>query len=178
MPLNDKPAALVAADAPPRTKPGNYPEPFASRMTGRVKRPLDNLFDLTNFGVNLTYLPPGAVSALHHRHSRQDEFIDVLEGEPTLVTDAGGAERGAWRGRSPEALSTCREAPMPDPWTKLWSASNPWGAAGSGWPEFERQMTEMLFELTKQAVAVWMSALMFWMNAFRLPTTTRRSDRS
>ena len=89
MPLNDKPAALVAADVPPRTKPSNYPEPFASLMAGRVKRPLGDLFGLKNFGVNLTCLLPGAFSALHHRHSRQDEFIYVLEGEPTLATDTG-----------------------------------------------------------------------------------------
>ncbi|MCK6396738.1 cupin domain-containing protein, partial [Zoogloea sp.] len=46
-------------------------------------------FGLTNFGVNLTRLAPGAVSALRHAHTRQDEFILVLEGNPTLVTDAG-----------------------------------------------------------------------------------------
>jgi uncharacterized cupin superfamily protein len=86
---HDKPIALAAADAPPRMKPTNYPEPFASRMAGRVKRPLGDLFGLESFGVNLTCLQPGAVSALHHRHSRQDELIYVLEGEPTLVTDAG-----------------------------------------------------------------------------------------
>lgn len=87
--MSNKPAALVAADAPPRTKPSNYPEPFASRMAGRVKRPLGDLFGLKSFGVNLTRLPPGAVSALHHQHSHQDEFIYVVEGEPTLFTDAG-----------------------------------------------------------------------------------------
>ena len=81
--------AVLATDALPRTKPSNYPEPFASRMAGRVKRPLGDLFGLKSFGVNLTRLPPGAVSALHHRHSRQDEFVYVLEGEPTLLTDAG-----------------------------------------------------------------------------------------
>ena len=58
-------------------------------MAGRVKRLLGDLFGLASFGVNLTRLPPGAVSALHHRHTRQDEFIFVLEGEPTLHTDAG-----------------------------------------------------------------------------------------
>ena len=62
--------ALLAVDAAPRTKPSNYPEPFASRMAGRVKRPLGDLFDLKSFGVNLTRLPPGAVSALHHQHSQ------------------------------------------------------------------------------------------------------------
>jgi uncharacterized cupin superfamily protein len=87
--MTDVPLAIVAADAPPRIKSSNYPEPFASRMAGRVKRPLGDLFGLKNFGVNLTRLAPGAVSALNHRHSRQDEFIYVLEGEPTLFTDAG-----------------------------------------------------------------------------------------
>lgn len=83
------PVALVAAEAPPRAKPSNYPEPFASRMAGRVKRPLGDLFGLTNFGVNLTRLAPGAISALFHAHSRQDEFIYVLEGHPTLITESG-----------------------------------------------------------------------------------------
>jgi uncharacterized cupin superfamily protein len=84
-----KPVALAAAQAPLRAKPSNYPEPFASRMAGRQKRPLGDLFGLTNFGVNLTHLAPGAVSALRHAHSRQDEFIYVLQGHPTLHTDAG-----------------------------------------------------------------------------------------
>jgi uncharacterized cupin superfamily protein len=81
--------AIVAGAAPPRSKPSNYPEPFGSRMAGRVKRPLGDLFGLTNFGVNLTRLAPGAVSALRHAHSLQDEFIYVLEGQPTLVSNAG-----------------------------------------------------------------------------------------
>ncbi|WP_298626404.1 cupin domain-containing protein [uncultured Zoogloea sp.] len=83
------PVAIIAAEAPPRVRPSIYPEPFASRMAGRVKHPLGDLFGLTNFGVNLTRLAPGAVSALRHSHTRQDEFILVLEGNPTLVTDAG-----------------------------------------------------------------------------------------
>ena len=58
-----RPVALVAADAPLRAKASNYPEPFASRMAGRAKRPLGDLFGLTNFGVNLTRLAPGAQSA-------------------------------------------------------------------------------------------------------------------
>jgi len=91
--MNDKtspaPIAIVATDAAPRTKPSNYPEPFFSRMAGRQKRPLGDLFGLKNFGVNLTRLAPGAESALLHRHSKQDEFIYILEGEATLVTDRG-----------------------------------------------------------------------------------------
>ena len=87
-PGSPKPA-VKAPEAPPRTRPSNYPEPFASRMKGREKRPLGDLFGLQNFGVNLTRLAPGAQSALRHAHSRQDEFIYVLEGRPTLITDAG-----------------------------------------------------------------------------------------
>jgi len=83
------PVALVAEEAPPRTKPSNYPEPFFSRMKGRLKRPLGDLFGLTHFGVNLTTLSPGAVSALRHAHTKQDEFVYILRGHPTLVTDEG-----------------------------------------------------------------------------------------
>ena len=86
------PVALVAAEAPARTKRSNYPEPFASRMAGREKRPLGDLFGLTHFGVNLTRLAPGAASALRHAHSKQDEFVYVLAGRPTLVTDEGATE--------------------------------------------------------------------------------------
>jgi uncharacterized cupin superfamily protein len=84
-----RPTAIRAADAAPRTKPSNYPEPFFSRMAGREKRPLGDLFGLRNFGVNLTRLAPGGESALLHRHTRQDEFIYILEGRPTLVTESG-----------------------------------------------------------------------------------------
>ncbi|WP_431280607.1 cupin domain-containing protein [Humitalea sp. 24SJ18S-53] len=84
-----RPLAIAAEDAPPRQKPSNYPEPFFSRMGGRQKRALGDIFGLKNFGVNLTRLLPGGESALLHRHSRQDEFIYILAGTPTLVTDAG-----------------------------------------------------------------------------------------
>ncbi len=83
------PVAIAAADAPLRLKPSNYPEPFASRMAGREKRPLGDLFGLSNFGVNFTRLVPGAYSALRHAHSKQDELVYILQGSPTLITDAG-----------------------------------------------------------------------------------------
>ena len=86
---SQKPVAIVAAEAPLRARPSNYPEPFASRMAGRRKHPLGDLFGLANFGVNLTRLAPGAVSALRHAHSRQDEFVYILQGSPTLHTDEG-----------------------------------------------------------------------------------------
>jgi uncharacterized cupin superfamily protein len=84
-----KAMAIVAAEAPPRERASNYPEPFASRMAGRIKRPLGDRFGLTNFGVNLTTLAPGSVSSLRHAHSRQDELVYILEGSPTLVTNEG-----------------------------------------------------------------------------------------
>jgi uncharacterized cupin superfamily protein len=83
------PVPVNAAGAPPRTRPSIYPEPFASMMSGRIKRPLGDLFGLGSFGVNHVTLRPGAVSALHHRHSVQDEFVLVLTGEITLVHDEG-----------------------------------------------------------------------------------------
>jgi uncharacterized cupin superfamily protein len=86
---SERPMAVEATTAPPRVRPSNYPEPFASRMSRRVKRPLGDLFGLKNFGVNLTILEPGAESALLHRHTKQDEFVYILEGSPTLVTDGG-----------------------------------------------------------------------------------------
>ena len=86
--------AILATDVPVRTSPSAYPEPFASRMAGREKRQLGEAFGLANFGVNLTRLEPGAISALRHHHARQDEFIYVLEGRPTLVTDAGETQLG------------------------------------------------------------------------------------
>ncbi|MBP1805216.1 cupin domain-containing protein [Rubellimicrobium aerolatum] len=89
-----RPLALRAAEAAPRARRSNYPEPFASRMAGREKRPLGDLFGLTNFGVNLTRLSPGGESALLHRHSRQDEFVYILDGAPTLVTDKGEVALG------------------------------------------------------------------------------------
>ena len=88
--IQDKtPIAIHAHQAATRAKPSNYPEPFASRMQGREKRQLGDCFGLANFGVNLTRLAPHSVSALRHAHSKQDEFVYILQGHPTLMTDAG-----------------------------------------------------------------------------------------
>lgn len=84
-----KPGPVIAANTPPRAKASSYPEPFASRVAGRQKQALGDVFGLRSFGVNRTTLKPGAMSALRHWHSVQDEFIYVLSGHPTLVTDAG-----------------------------------------------------------------------------------------
>ena len=83
------PVTLTAEGAPARAKQTGYPPKMAKMVEGRLKRPLGDLFGLTNFGVNRTSLAPGAYSALRHAHAKQDEFVYVLEGEPTLITDAG-----------------------------------------------------------------------------------------
>ena len=72
----------------PRTS-SLYPEPFKSVVAGRSKQALGNAVGLKNFGVNRVTLAPGAASALRHWHTKQDEFIYVLAGEITLITDAG-----------------------------------------------------------------------------------------
>lgn len=83
------PLALLARDVPADPIRSRAPEPYFSLLQGREKRRLGDAFGLRNFGVNQTVLEPLAQSALLHRHSKQDEFIYILEGEPTLVTDRG-----------------------------------------------------------------------------------------
>ena len=83
------PIAIHAAKAPLRARATGYPTDLAAKVAGREKRPLGDRFGLRNFGVNLTRLAPGAASSLRHAHATQDEFIYILQGEPTLLTDAG-----------------------------------------------------------------------------------------
>ena len=66
-----------------------YPAEFAGELKGREKRSLGDQFGLTQYGVNLTVLKPGAWSAQRHWHAVEDEFVYVVEGEITLVDDAG-----------------------------------------------------------------------------------------
>lgn len=89
MPRTPKSPIMLATDIPPRVKKSNYPEPFATRVSGRIKRQLGDFFGLRNFGVNLTSLLPGSISALRHSHTKQDEFVYVLEGLLILETDDG-----------------------------------------------------------------------------------------
>jgi uncharacterized cupin superfamily protein len=70
-------------------KGSSYPAPFHEKAGDRVKQPLGDAGGLTDFGVNLTFLPPGAWSSQRHWHEKEDEFVYVLAGELALVTDAG-----------------------------------------------------------------------------------------
>ncbi len=67
----------------------NYPAPFQHVCAGRHKTSLSNAAGLSQYGVNLTRLKPGAASALRHWHENEDEFVYILEGECTLIEDGG-----------------------------------------------------------------------------------------
>jgi uncharacterized cupin superfamily protein len=73
----------------PERKGSGYPAPFHEKMHGRVRKALGDAGGLTQFGVNMMTLSPGDWSSQRHWHSDEDEFIYVLEGEVTLVTDGG-----------------------------------------------------------------------------------------
>ncbi len=67
----------------------SYPPPFDAIGKERIKRKLGDEVGLNNFGVNLVHLKPGQGSSQRHWHTKQDEFIYILEGEATLITDEG-----------------------------------------------------------------------------------------
>ena len=66
-----------------------YPDTYKPVVAGREKIALGNAVGLTQFGVNLTRLKPGAASALRHWHENEDELVYILEGEVVLVEDEG-----------------------------------------------------------------------------------------
>jgi uncharacterized cupin superfamily protein len=81
--MNTKP--VRAEDVEGQKGHTNYPAPFAKVVAGRTKRKLGDVFGLTNFGINLTHLEPGAASAVYHWHAVQDEFVFILEGVATVL---------------------------------------------------------------------------------------------
>lgn len=76
------------AQAPRRTG-SSYPAPFAEPCRARTAVRLAEAAGLTQFGVNLVELPPGAWSSQRHWHTAEDEFVWVVRGEVVLVTDGG-----------------------------------------------------------------------------------------
>jgi uncharacterized cupin superfamily protein len=92
--MSQPPIAVLAIEVAPRARVTHYPEPFASRVAGREKRALGDLFGLRQLGINLTRLAPGSVSSVRHAHSHQDEFVYILRGRPVLRTDAGSTQLG------------------------------------------------------------------------------------
>lgn len=70
-------------------KGSGYPRPFDQPCLERIRQRLGNAGGLTDFGVNLMRVPPGAWSSQRHWHSHEDEFVYILEGEMVLVEDQG-----------------------------------------------------------------------------------------
>jgi uncharacterized cupin superfamily protein len=66
-----------------------YPSPFDAPCRARERKKLGDAAGLTQFGVNLLTLPPGAWSSQRHWHTEEDEFVYVVKGEVSLVTDDG-----------------------------------------------------------------------------------------
>jgi uncharacterized cupin superfamily protein len=70
-----------------KRKGSTYPPPFNEMAKVRIKQGLGDAGGLSDFGVNLTQLPPGAWSSQRHWHSAEDEFVYILAGEVVLITD-------------------------------------------------------------------------------------------
>jgi uncharacterized cupin superfamily protein len=70
-------------------KGSSYPAPFDAPCAERIRKRLGDAGGLSDFGVNLLHLPPGAWSSQRHWHSTEDEFVYVLSGEVVLVTGKG-----------------------------------------------------------------------------------------
>lgn len=79
----------IDMDSAPVRTGSIYPAPYADQMAGRASRRLGELAGLTQFGVNIVTLEPGAPASLRHWHLNEDEFAIVLSGELTLIEDAG-----------------------------------------------------------------------------------------
>ncbi|WP_413989067.1 cupin domain-containing protein [Labrys okinawensis] len=77
----------INAAALPFVARGGYPPPYDKAVAGRSRKRLGDEVGLTQFGVNLTKLPPGVASSVRHWHENQDEFVFVIEGELTLLED-------------------------------------------------------------------------------------------
>ena len=79
----------IDVDALPSIVGTLYPPPYDKPCLTRERKRLGDVAGLTQYGVNFLCLPPGAWSSQRHWHTAQDEFIYVLSGEVTLVTDSG-----------------------------------------------------------------------------------------
>ena len=84
----------------------NYPPPFNKAVEGRARKRLGRAAGLTQFGVNICTLKPGAASSQRHWHENEDEFVYVLEGEVVLCEDGGetvlkSGDAAAWKAGVP-----------------------------------------------------------------------------
>lgn len=79
----------IDLQAVPASKGTGYPPEFQAVSKDRLRQRLGYAGGLTDFGINLTRLPPGNWSSQRHWHSHEDEFVYVVEGEVVLIEDDG-----------------------------------------------------------------------------------------
>ncbi|PWE27317.1 transcriptional regulator [Pararhodobacter marinus] len=96
----------IDIDSAPLKTGSVYPEPYNGQMAGRSSHRLGQAAGLSQFGVNIVYLEPGAVASLRHWHLREDEFAMVLTGELILSEDTGETvmrpgDCAAWKAGEP-----------------------------------------------------------------------------
>lgn len=87
-------ARIVASQDIPEATGSRYPPPHDSRCAARAARRLAPAVGVTQFGVNLTRLPPGAWASQRHAHSHEDELVLMLTGRLVLIDDDGEHELG------------------------------------------------------------------------------------
>jgi uncharacterized cupin superfamily protein len=80
----------IDIDKVPFDPPSDYPPPFNKAVEGRARQRLARAAGLTQFGVNICTLKPGAASSQRHWHANEDELVYVLDGE--VVLHEGGGE--------------------------------------------------------------------------------------
>ncbi|WP_172296628.1 cupin domain-containing protein [Pseudoruegeria sp. HB172150] len=80
---------LHLADIPAEPKRLPWPAPFNTGIGPGTHRNLGDPGGLTQFGVHLETLAPGARSTHRHWHAQQDEMIYLLDGELTVTEDDG-----------------------------------------------------------------------------------------
>lgn len=88
--------AKLDIDAAPILSGSRYPAPFDIPCTDMFRRRLAKAGGLTQIGINLLELQPGAWSGQRHWHTEAEEFVYALDGEIVLVTD--GREETLKRG--------------------------------------------------------------------------------
>ena len=100
---------LKISDLNVRTGSG-YPEPYNKEVKGRSNAALGNAFGLTQFGVNITTLEPGAWSSQRHWHLNEDELVYAIEGDMVIVDDTGRhpfkpGQCAGWKANTPNAIT-------------------------------------------------------------------------
>ena len=112
-----------------------YPKPFDEPCRNKTQRRLVLAVGLTQFGVNLLELGPGAWSSQRHWHAHDDEFVYIDRGPVVLVTDGGSTPAIAPASRPGSAMViTCRTAVRRPPWSLAWSWRSAPGVRASPMP--------------------------------------------